>query len=62
MDVYTFNYEDEDFGNYRSIHPGISEEEGGGLKYSCPETGAHFEYLDIYKRIAIVSKLRTKLD
>ena len=33
MDVYTFSYEDDDFGNYRSVHPGNMEENGGGLQY-----------------------------
>jgi hypothetical protein len=53
MDVYTFDYEDDDFGNYRSIHPGDNDD-GGGLKYSCPNTGAHFEFTDICSRLAMV--------
>jgi hypothetical protein len=43
--VYIFEYEDEDFANYRALHPGDNDEtEGGELKYQCPDTGAHFEY------------------
>lgn len=29
MDVYTFDYEDEDLGNYRSLHPGTNNDLGG---------------------------------
>ena len=42
-DVYIFHYEDKALEQYKGIHPGISQE-GGGLNYSCPETGAHFEF------------------
>ena len=59
--MYIFEYDDEDYGNYRAIHPG-NNDEGGGLKYSCPDTGAHFEFTDICKRVAMVSKLRDKLE
>ena len=59
--MYIFDYEDDDYGNYRAIHPG-NNDEGGGLKYSCPVTGAHFEFTDICKRITMVGKLRDKLE
>ena len=29
-DVYTFHYEDTDFGNYRMIHPGNDHEDDEG--------------------------------
>lgn len=38
---------------YKGIHPG-NNEEGGGLKHSDPETGAHFEFIDICKRLTYV--------
>lgn len=39
--------------NYKGIHPG-NNEEGGGLKFSCPDTGAHFEFIDLCKRLTSV--------
>ncbi|CDW86525.1 UNKNOWN [Stylonychia lemnae] len=63
-DVYIFNYEDKALEQYKGIHPGNNEDAGGsgGLKYSCPETGAHFEIRDISKRLQYVQKLRACLD
>ena len=64
MDFYTFDYEDPALEKYKSSHPGNNEDPDGtgGLKFSDPDTGAHFEYLDICKRLAFVTKLRKKLD
>lgn len=61
MDVYIFDYEDSALENYKTVHPGESEDTGG-LKYSDPETGSHFEFVDICKRLNGVQKLRKNLD
>lgn len=50
MDVYIFDYEDKAFENYKAVHPGETDD-SGGLKYSDPDTGAHFEFVDICKRM-----------
>jgi hypothetical protein len=60
-DVYIFDYEDKALENYKAIHPGETED-NGGLKYSDPDTGAHFEFEDICERLQGVQKLRKKLD
>ena len=39
--------ENIDFNNYK----GIYADDEGGEKYTCPETGAHFEPKDLCKRI-----------
>lgn len=64
MDFYTFDYEDPALEKYKSLHPGNNEDPDGtgGLKFSDPDTGAHFEYIDVCKRLAFVSKLRKQLD
>ena len=41
---------------------GIYFEDDTGIKYQCPETGAHFEYLDMYRRLKKISNLRNKQD
>jgi hypothetical protein len=41
----------EDLINYK----GIYFEDDSGQKYQCPETGAHFEYLDMYRRLKKIS-------
>jgi hypothetical protein len=47
-----------DLINYK----GIYFEDDSGQKYQCPETGAHFEYLDMYRRLKKVNNLREKTD
>ncbi len=61
MDVYIFDYEDKALEQYKTIHPGESED-SGGLKYSDPENGSHFEFVDLCKRMIGVQKLRKRLD
>jgi hypothetical protein len=48
----------EDLINYK----GIYFEDDSDQKYSCPITGAHFEYLDMYRRLKRVLNERTKED
>lgn len=43
-----------DLINYK----GIYFEDDSGQKYTCPETGAHFEYLDMYRRLKKISAVR----
>ena len=46
----------QDLINYK----GIYFEDDSGQKYTCPETGAHFEYLDMYRRLKKISATRSK--
>lgn len=54
IDVYQNGGNEDDINNYKGIHlmdkdygnPGDEPE-----KYQCPETGAHFEFLDMCHRI-----------
>jgi|DEB0MinimDraft_12_1074336.scaffolds.fasta_scaffold314233_1 hypothetical protein len=45
-----------DLINYK----GIYFDDDSGEKYQCPETGAHFEYLDMYRRLKKISVVREK--
>ena len=47
-----------DFANYK----GIYFEDDGGQKYTCPVTGAHFEYYDMFRRLNKVARQRQKLE
>jgi hypothetical protein len=47
-----------DLINYK----GIYFEDDSGQKYQCPETGAHFEYLDMYRRLKKIANSRSKTD
>lgn len=50
--------ENINFGNYK----GIYANDEPGQKYNCPETGAHFEFNDVCKRLGRVQQWRIKLD
>ena len=47
-----------DFANYK----GIYAEEESDQKYTCPKTGAHFEFNDVCKRLAKVLAGRKRLE
>jgi len=47
-----------DFANYK----GIYAEEDNDTKYTCPVTGAHFEFKDISKRLNKVLMHRKRLE
>ena len=47
-----------DFANYK----GIYAEDDTGQKYTCPETGAHFEYLDMFRRLKKILNEREKFE
>ena len=46
--------DDLDFQNFKGIYFG----EDPNRKYQCPETGAHFEYFDLCKRMNKMKELR----
>jgi hypothetical protein len=52
------NEENVDLTNYK----GIYFDDDSGQKYQCPETGAHFEYLDMFRRLKRILTQRDKLD
>jgi len=47
-----------DFGNFKGVY--INDDPGG--KYQDPDTGCHFEYRDLCKRLVKLKALRKKLD
>ena len=47
-----------DLNNYK----GIYANEEAGQKYTCPQTGAHFEYKDISRRMIKLSERRQLMD
>lgn len=46
--------DDIDFKNYK----GIYANDDSGQKYQCPETGAHFEYTDLCRRMMKIVEKR----
>jgi len=46
--------DDIDYKNFK----GIYFNDDPNRKYSCPETGAHFEYYDLCKRMTKLKELR----
>ena len=50
--------DDIDFQNFK----GIYFNDDPNRKYTDPETGAHFEYFDFFKRLAKLKELRRKID
>lgn len=46
--------DDIDFQNYK----GIYANDESGQKYQCPETGAHFEYKDLCRRMMRIQEKR----
>ncbi|CDW78410.1 UNKNOWN [Stylonychia lemnae] len=50
--------DDIDFKNYK----GIYANDDSGQKYQCPETGAHFEYNDLCKRMIKIQEKRKQDD
>ena len=54
IDVYQNGGNEDDINNYKGIH--LMDKDYGNPsdepeKYQCPETGAHFEFLDMCHRI-----------
>jgi len=47
-----------DFANYK----GIYAEEESDTKYTCPVTGAHFEFNDVCKRLGKVQAGRKRME
>ena len=47
-----------DFANYK----GIYAEEQSDTKYTCPVTGAHFEFNDVCKRLAKIQAGRKRME
>jgi len=52
------NEENVDLANYK----GIYFDDDSGQKFQCPETGAHFEYLDMFRRLKRILTQREKLE
>eukprot|EP00347_Sterkiella_histriomuscorum_P023853 403333160 len=50
--------DDIDFENFKGIYFG----DDPNKKYTCPVTGAHFEYYDLCKRMISLKELRVKID
>jgi hypothetical protein len=48
---------DVDANNYKGLYAGETKE-----KFIDPETGAHFEYKDLCKRIAVMKERRKAID
>lgn len=43
-----------DLINYK----GIYFDDDSGQKYQCPDSGAHFEYLDMFRRLKRIASTR----
>lgn len=65
-EVYIHNGEQEDVVRYKAIHlldkgPGYNQDEQGE-KFQCRETGAHFEFLEMIRRLKRLQTLRGGID
>lgn len=47
-----------DLINYK----GIYFDDDSGQKYQCPDSGAHFEYLDMFRRLKRIAATRDQSD
>ena len=47
-----------DFANYK----GIYAEEESDTKYTCPVTGAHFEFNDVCRRLSKILTVRKRME
>ena len=47
-----------DYNNYKGMYFGDDDRD----KYTCPDTGAHFEYYDMCRRISRVLKKRNEYE
>ena len=68
-EIYILNGDQEDVDRYRSIHlmdkgPGYNQDENGGTgeKFQCEETGAHFEFLEMVRRLKRLQRCRGDID
>lgn len=57
-EVYIHNGCNEDVVRYKAIHLmdkgpnyNLEEEDGEGEKFQCPETGSHFAFLEMCRRL-----------
>ena len=57
-DAHQDDVDDIDFANYK----GIYAEEEGDQKYTCPITGAHFEFNDLCRRMNKILLHRKRLE
>lgn len=66
LDVYRNGGNEEDIANYQGIHMMQKDPDqlqmGEEEKYQCPETGAHFEFLDMCHRLKKMQKRRAMID
>lgn len=66
-EVYIHNGEQEDVTRYKAIHlmdkgPGYNQDDGSGEKFQCGDTGAHFEFLEMVRRLKRLQTLRGGID
>lgn len=64
-EIYIVNGSQDDVDRYKSIHlmdkgPGYDNQEGE--KFQCEETGAHFEFLEMVRRLKRLQRCRTDID
>lgn len=63
IDIYEDAGIEEDIINYKGIHlMDKGNSQGEDEKYQCPETGAHFEFLDMCGRLKKLQKRRAIID
>ena len=67
-EIYIENGDQDDVHMYKAIHlmdkgPGYNPpDDGDGTKYQCPQTGSHFEFLDMIRRLKRLQSLRGAID
>lgn len=65
-EIYIQNGSNDDVVRYKAIHlmdKGANyNNDENGEKFQCSETGAHFEFLDMIRRLKRLQTLRTGID
>jgi hypothetical protein len=65
-EIYIVNGQQEDVDRYKAIHlldKGDNyNQDDGGEKFQCPDTGAHFEFLEMCRRLKRLQTLRVNID
>lgn len=66
-EIIILNGTDDDVVRYKAIHlmdkgANYNLDDNGGEKFQCPDTGAHFEFLEMVRRLKRLQTLRGGID
>ena len=65
LEVYKNGGDEDDITNYKGIHlmqKDYDQQQAEEEKYQCPETGSHFDFMDMCQRIKKMQSRRAVID